>query len=364
MERLRPQWRELLENSIRPTLFAGWEWQYQCARLLVDSGHLNLLAVFNDDQLDGILPLYRSKTRLGGQIPADTLNCLGGSITDYNALVVRQRKLSQVIPAISHYLLKTGLILNFENVLPGTALYILARYLPAHGFREIIYESKTALYCDLGDDYTVFCQGLKRKFKKNLNNNRNHMNRDGQYSFHTEEPSEKLLGELIRLHTTRWEGKGEAGALARERIKSFHAALQQTEDRPFSIRYYTIRHDNRIIAIVYGFLFKDCFYAYLSGFDMAHNRISPGNMVLDYCVRNLIETGIGRMDMLRGDMQYKKSWATRTLAMKDRYLFPATTAGKTRHAALKALMALKRRLPVSLKKNLKGMQNNLTGNSD
>lgn len=353
LKRLRPAWNDLLSAAVRPTVFAAWEWQYLCAKHMAEGKDVFILTVYDDQTLVAVLPLHRERTKLAGVIPAETLACLGGEITDYNVLLVREPYLSTAIPALAEHLRGLGIALDLRNVLPGTPLFHLVEYLAEHGFPRVPYETKTALYADIGSDYQTFLKGLKRKFRKNLNNNQNYMDRTGGYRYQVEKADTDTLDTLIRLHTGRWHYKGEAGALAPQKIRAFHAELQDLPGRPFDIRYYTIRHDDRIVSIVYGFVFKNCYYAYLSGLDMAHDRISPGNMVLNHTIRESIRSGVTGFDMLRGDMHYKQSWATGSKEMRDAILFPPTVGGRTRAAAMKTIMAIKRSIPKSIKRGVK-----------
>jgi CelD/BcsL family acetyltransferase involved in cellulose biosynthesis len=352
LEGVRPEWNELLTASLRPTVFAAWEWQYLCAKHMADGKDILVLAVYHGRTLIGILPLHRARTRLAGVIPAETLECLGGDITDYNVLLVRERYLSAVIEALAVYFRYHRSTLDLRNVLPGTPLYLLGQYLAKHGFRMVPYETKTALFSQIGTNYEAFIRSLKKKFRKNLNNNQNYMDRAGGYTYHAETADDALLETLIRLHTSRWQYKGEAGALAQRKIKAFHAELQTLPGRPFDIRYFTIRHNGQVVSIVYGFVFQNCYYAYLSGLDMAHDRISPGNMVLNHTIRELIQAGVAGFDMLRGDMHYKQSWATGSMEMRDVILFPPSVGGRTKAATMKAVMGIKRLIPAAIKRRL------------
>lgn len=353
LERLRPAWKSLLADSVRPTVFAAWEWQYLCAKHMAGGNDIVVVAVYDGGSLAAVLPLHRERTRLAGVIPTRTLACLGGDITDYNVLLVREQCLSTAIPALAERLRELDTPLDLRNALPGTPLFALVEHLAGHGFACVPYETKTALYAQIGNDYEAFKKGLKKKLRKALNNNQNYMDRTGGYSYHIEAADAETLDTLIRLHTNRWQFKGEAGALAQQKIKAFHADLQGLPGRPFNIRYYTIRHNDRIVSIVYGFVFRNCYYAYLSGLDMAHDRISPGNMVLNHTIRELIKAGIDGFDMLRGDMHYKQSWATGAIEMRDVILLPPTLRGRMTAAAMRSIMGVKRLIPKSVKRGLK-----------
>lgn len=360
MADIRSDWERLFASSIKPTVFGTWAWQYQCAKYLADGQNLAVIAVYRDGTLVAVLPMRWTKTRLAGVIPTRLLKCLGGLITDYNAFVVRQGYLSAAVRGVADYFRRRRIVLDMENVLPGTALHVLIKYLKKNRFRTIAHGSKIALGARLGSDYERFMAGLKKKFRRNIRQNQNYMDRVGGYSYHTEKADDTLLDMLVRLHTSRWAYKGESGALASDKIRIFHSELQKTPDRPFEIRYYTIRHHDTIAAILYGFVFRNCYYAYLSGLDMAHNRVSPGNMVFHSAIHDLMQSGITGFDMLRGDMSYKQSWATHSYDMQDTVVFPPGISGWLRFLPAKTTRMIKDAIPGPVKKGLKSLWGTLT----
>jgi hypothetical protein len=354
-EGLKKEWEELLDSCQEPTVFDTWQWQYLCARHLVRGKNLHILTLFDDNCLKAILPLYRKKVKFGGMFPVQTLCCLGESITDYNSLIVSRKHLSGTVEVLANELKKLNYPLQFDNVLPESPLDNLCRHLKKKDFESIIYESKFALASNIEGGYDNFLKQLKKKFRKNIRQNQNYMDRKGGYEYNFEHGGSKLLSALIKLHTSRWKTKGEAGALVGQRINDFHNELGNMMGRPFEIYYFTIRHNEKIAAILYGFLYRDAFYAYLSGFDTVHNRISPGNMIFNYCIRELSKLKISKFDMLRGDMKYKQSWATTSYDMKDKWLFPPSFSRRRLYDATRALQVLKRIIPKSLKKSLKSV---------
>jgi CelD/BcsL family acetyltransferase involved in cellulose biosynthesis len=353
LESMRDEWKALLKDSNQATVFSTWEWQYAAAKHLVDTGRLCILAASLEGDLIGILPLVQRKIRIGGLIPSYAVVCLGGAVTDYNPLLVRRNFLSRVIPALASHLEQAGLPVALENVLPGSPLDILGRFLRNSGFHSAVYETKLALATRMEGTYKDFLKSRKSKFKRAMNNNRNYMDRTGGYTYHAEYPSQELLEKLIELHTSRWIHKGEAGALARRKIQDFHTELHNLKPDDFEIRYYTIQHNDKIVAIIYGFLHRNRFYAYLSGLDMAHSRISPGNMVFEFCMQRLYDENVAVFDMLRGDMKYKQSWATASYDMADTIYFPRTVSGRMLHANLKTLQAIKKVVPPGIKSRLR-----------
>jgi CelD/BcsL family acetyltransferase involved in cellulose biosynthesis len=352
---LKPSWDDLLAQAVTPTVFSTWEWQYLCARHLTPADELAVMTISADDRLAAVLPLRRCRIKVAHFLPAAALSCLGGAITDYNPLIVREKQLSDVIPVIAAQLEDLRCPIDLANVHPKSPLAVLGRYLERHRFRRVIYESKLALVSSLDRGYDHFIEGMNKKLRRNIRQNQNYMDRTGGYTYHSEPAGSDLLDALVALHGSRWQFKGEGGALAHDAVRQVHTDLQAMPDKPFDIRYFTIRHDRRVVAILYGFLFRGRFYAYLAGLDMEHSRISPGNMVFHYCIEHLCSEGITVFDMLRGDMHYKQSWATDSFDMQDALYFPPTATGRGLYATARTMQSVKRIVPPGIKRPLKSL---------
>jgi CelD/BcsL family acetyltransferase involved in cellulose biosynthesis len=354
LDLLKTDWGDLFASSRKTTPFCSWAWQFGCATYLHRPQDIYVCAVYSDGLLVGLLPLRRAKISGGAGLTHQGFACLGGMITDYNALLVRKGYLKAVFSALRDHLLNTGKPIDFENVLPGSPLAAFVRYLRKNGYMAVQYESKLTLWTDLNGKYEDFLRTVPKKFKRNLRQNQNFMDRQGGYEYHRYEQTYDLaISSLFDLHTSRWEYKGEGGALASRRIQEFHRWLCSQDSLPFTVEFFTIEHENNIVAILYGFYYGRTFYAYLSGFDMAHNRISPGNMALNAVVKELFKRRADRFDMLRGEMWYKGVWASHEKTMYDQIMYPPSASGRLSYLVHRFWLALKRLVPSRVKKQLK-----------
>jgi CelD/BcsL family acetyltransferase involved in cellulose biosynthesis len=117
-----------------------------------------------------------------------------------------------------------------------------------------------------------------------------------------------FLGELIRLHQSRWESDGEAGVFADPRVRSFHAkALPQLCTAGLA-RLFVLRIAGRVSAAYYGLMHRDRAYSYLTGFDRAQAFESPGSILLGHAIEQAIGEGARELHFLRGGEAYKYEW--------------------------------------------------------
>lgn len=124
----------------------------------------------------------------------------------------------------------------------------------------------------------------------------------------TPETAAALLDHLVRLHGARWESRGEAGVLADERVRAFHAlALGPLGDAGL-LRLDALRLDGAVAGVLYGFSHGPRAYAYLGGFDPGFAFESPGTVLIGHAVERARAEGAREFHFLRGQEAYKYEW--------------------------------------------------------
>lgn len=114
---------------------------------------------------------------------------------------------------------------------------------------------------------------------------------------------------LFRLHTKRWEAEGKSGVLRGVEIRAFHKEAALGFFRKGALRLYKLSFQDRDMAVLYGFVHKGLYYAYLMGFDPDFSPVSPGRLLLYKAAEDCISQGMTGIDFLRGAEKYKYDWA-------------------------------------------------------
>ena len=120
---------------------------------------------------------------------------------------------------------------------------------------------------------------LEHKFRTDLRRAENRLRSLGSLEFVTASETAtaaKLMETLIRLHSARWRQREEAGVLNTDRLIEFHReAVSRFLERGI-LRLDGLRLNSETIAVQYNFAAKESTYAYLSGFEPAWSKHSPG----------------------------------------------------------------------------------------
>ena len=120
---------------------------------------------------------------------------------------------------------------------------------------------------------------------------------------------DEQLGALFRLHAARWGRRGQAGVLAAPAVEDFHRDAASALFRSGLLALHGLRDPaGALVAVSYGFRARDRAYLYLSGFDPALSRYSPGALVVGHSIDEAYAAGARVCDFLRGAEPYKYDW--------------------------------------------------------
>jgi CelD/BcsL family acetyltransferase involved in cellulose biosynthesis len=119
------------------------------------------------------------------------------------------------------------------------------------------------------------------------------------------------LDVLFALHTARWRARGEEGVLSSTAVQRFHRDAAHALRAAGLLRMYVLRLDERAAAAFYGFSGHGRTFYYLSGFDPAFDRFSPGTLIVGHAIEQAAREGVTQFDFLRGREAYKYRWGAR-----------------------------------------------------
>jgi CelD/BcsL family acetyltransferase involved in cellulose biosynthesis len=151
---------------------------------------------------------------------------------------------------------------------------------------------------------------LSERQRKNLRTARNRIQRAGtaQIEVANEERFPEFLNALLRLHSSRWQNFGMPGVLSDEEVQKFHERSAPELLRAGVLRFYGLRLDGELIAVLHTLCERDTIYCYLQGFDPNYSFVSPGMQIIAAVIEDAIKQGKRMVDFLRGSEAYKYSW--------------------------------------------------------
>ncbi|HEX9161450.1 MAG TPA: GNAT family N-acetyltransferase, partial [Thermoanaerobaculia bacterium] len=262
------------------------------------SGEILGLAARADGGLEAFAPLFILRDE---DDPSESLGMLiGTGNTDYLDVLATSREAVDVIVARATE--ADCAMWDLQQLRESSPL--LAAAAPA-GYEDLVEPHDACLVlsidgADLGSTH----------FRKKLRYYRRSLERLG--SVRVETPTmqtiDRFMDALFDLHAARWKVRGLPGMLAAEVDQSFHREVARGMLHSGALRMYAICLDDRIVAVFYGFAHHETVYFYLSGYDPALEKLSPGTLVVAHAVEEAVRDGAKTFDFLRGAEDYKYAW--------------------------------------------------------
>ena len=306
LEAFAPQWSALWSSDPRATPFQAPEWLLPWWRQF---GQLELRAVVitEGEQLFGFLPFYIYREPQRGE---RQLLLLGAGTTDYLDAIFSPACTTQHVDlALDKLREDTGWDMLYATQLRPHSLLFQALQQPSHfGARPFDGEHCSQMPA-------ARFEKLPQKIRRNAMYYRNRAMRVGQLELAIADASDWAASfeALVRLHTQRWQGRGEAGVLADKRVLACHREALPLLQRSGLLRLCSLRLDGEIIGVLYSLLdppsrARRTQYFYLTAYATAHAELRPGTLLLALSIDYASGEGVETIDMLRGDEAYKSLW--------------------------------------------------------
>ena len=323
---LKAEWEVLTGPDSGYGIFNSWLCNRTWWRHHAHLGSLAIYVARQHGAIVGIAPLYQRKTRRFGVLTLNTLLFIGrgGNTTpDDLDFIVQAENAAQ----ISAQLLAA--ILTKKNL---QRLYL--QDLPAHSaslpsLRQLSdtlaqthhltrYVSETPAISRpvalLADDWPTFLARKSRNFRKQVKRRNNRLARTGDACYRrcqTEAEIEAAFQALKRLHQQRWTVKqGHAsGSFNDDAYLQFHRDFMSELAQRDQLWLLTLTLDDNIIGVEYGFSHNTQLSLFQTGFSPAHSQLAPGHLMMCRLISLAIEAGMTEVDLLKGDYEYKQSYA-------------------------------------------------------
>lgn len=153
-----------------------------------------------------------------------------------------------------------------------------------------------------------------------------------------EDDIDPAIDALLRLHAMRWADAGGSAGIPDEPVRRFHREAARALAREGRARVYLLHVEGQVRAAFYGFASGPRFSFYQSGNDPAWRARSVGTVVLGAALEDAFARGLAEFDFLRGDEDYKRTFATHRRA-----LVRASVACSLRARAVRGVEAAARR---------------------
>ena len=153
------------------------------------------------------------------------------------------------------------------------------------------------------------------------------------------EEAARYLEDLMTLHERRWSS--EQSLFLSPTARAFHAALLKRWCVDRRAMLLVLEFDGRPVAANYAFRDGDRLWDYQGGWNPEFIELSPSKLIMAENIRRAMALGVREMDMLPGDVDYKRKWTEEHRMLAD---LEAVNPRSMRAAVFQAMRAVKRTL--------------------
>jgi CelD/BcsL family acetyltransferase involved in cellulose biosynthesis len=322
LDRLAPEWNELIADSESDNPFLQWEWCSTWWRHYGAGHEPAIILVRDSGRLVGLAPLYVERGVQARHPGLMQFIGTGEVCSEYLGFVLRRGQELDAGRDLIHFLLRDCRIhwrqLRLTHVptnSPTAALLQAGLHDQQRLFR--IDRAATSWNIELAPTWDEFLEfvGSKRRgrFRRALRELEKH-----QFEFHevtSESELDSAWEDLKRLHQARWRRQGMPGCFASSRFAGFHRELLRPLWRRGGLLLSLLRRSGQAVAASYCLRHRGRVYFYQGGIDPEAIQFRPGHCLRVCELRRAIERGDRVFDFLSGDEDYKAQWATDQIEM-------------------------------------------------
>lgn len=273
------------------------------------SGQLHVMAFRADGEMVAIAPCFLHDWNGKRQ-----MTLIGSGVSDYLEPLIDLRHSCAVLDALQQHLAATPgwNICDWQDLWGNSPL------------RDLQFDSSISLHSaadipcsevQLTGTFEEFWRQRSKDLQRNVRRYAKRALLEGELQFAvTSGADTELLNTLIDLHGARWRRQGEPGMIEANGSADFLRAVAAEFAAGNMLRFFNIRYQSKVAALVMTFLYAKRVFAYMSAFDPQFETLGLGRRLLYEAIRRCYDDGYRAWNFLRGDEPYKLSWGAEPIA--------------------------------------------------
>ena len=335
LEGFREEWQDLIAQDAGEVFFQTHEWLTAWIDHFWKDRPLAFLFVRRGGKLVGLAPLLSDEEgRLGCP------GCVTLAANDYalRAGFLGARGGAEILEPVVRHLRETrrGLRLNLLNVLAGSPLLEELRALgQGNGFSTMVRQGTTSPVVEFHGDWDAYLQSRSKHMRSELRRKTRKIEASGALTFFTASTPaqcEQAIEDVVSIETRSWKHDAGASLDLRPDAQRFYRELARSCAGRGWLRLHLLYLDSRPVAYLYGFVFRNEYYAFHTAFDEAYENLSPGvvlfSRVLQDASRERLRVFLGSMGsgirdrtLLQAEARWKSQLATEVRLRSSACLF-------------------------------------------
>jgi CelD/BcsL family acetyltransferase involved in cellulose biosynthesis len=281
-------------------LFVTPGWLQSVFRHLGAPGDPLILAVHNNGQLIGIVPLAAC---------GDRAQFLGNAdVCDYQDIVCSPGQESAVVRGLFDYLNRMGIhSLELETLRPDAAI---VKGLEPWVDSGLVHVSKSPIDVTfetlLPESWDGYLQQLNGKQRHEVRRKVRRLEADGPYGYRLAQNGPALQSDIATFLNLFQMNRKDKADFMDDAMSAYFSDLMKTLSGHDLLRLYFLELSGDPAAAVFCVDYGGVRYLYNSAYHSRYNDLSVGILSKVFSIRAAIETGCRQYDFLKGAESYKK----------------------------------------------------------
>lgn len=317
---LKDAWGDLLYRCGNDNVFLSYEWIFSYLEVYESYENLFVIVAKYENEIIGICPFKTKKLNFGFGIKAKEISFICDGHTDYQDIIVLEEYRKQFYIELLDYLrANSGLwnVIRLSNIREDSdTIGGFARAAESARFEYKISDNQSCFYLNLSShkEKQRVCQVISQtKYAKHKQRLRM-LERLGEVRLMRYQDRNTVLdkiGDFFCLHQKRWAPIGKVTKFDDYRNQKFLVELiNNLALDNFWVELASLEVNQKIVAIHLHFNRNGRYYYYNCTFDPDYGKYSPGKILNWFLFKDLVEDKhIQVLDFLRGQEDYKKTWA-------------------------------------------------------
>jgi CelD/BcsL family acetyltransferase involved in cellulose biosynthesis len=295
-------WNEVLRTSGEDDVFLRMEWLVAWWDAFGKNKKMLVLEVLDEGRVVGFAPFMISRRRLP---PVKKIEFIATGPSDRGAILAEHGRKDVHLAIWKHVMKRKGwdAIELREMNLDGPTASNLRHFFPSAEYGTSISPCVT-----ISGTYEDYLDRLEKKNRHGLRRSWRRLSEKHDVTFGWKRGADlkdEYYQDFIRLGKARWEGSGTESVLKYPDMVSFLGRAIASLSEEGITTFHYLEEGRRTIAIGLGFLYRQRYLCYLSGFDSEFATYSPGSLLVAKVIEMCHHMGLKEVDLLRGSEAYK-----------------------------------------------------------
>jgi CelD/BcsL family acetyltransferase involved in cellulose biosynthesis len=327
-------WEELLSGQNLPNV-QNSHWWLTIWWKHFGVGNPDIRVLREADKIVAILPLMKIEERVKfSPVKKVTLSFAGHGFSDSLALLTdkdNENVGAEIIKLLSSFEGQFDEI-RLSPLNSGEHTSFLNRESGMENWQSVRIEGNPVL--DLTGSWEDCLQATGKNLRKDLRKKNRRLHEAGfipelilEREFSTE-----LLEPLRKLAEKRFAADEHKSSFLNAKRYDFIIEACTESSRRGHFACYTYRHEDRILAFRFGFIFHETYLDWITNYDPEFFPYSIGKLMLADLIQNLYSINVKRLNFMAGEEEYKLKWMPVVHDMSLLRCYKASIANKLQSA--------------------------------